>query len=48
VPRIVEKAVDKMQTVYGTHPADILAQIGPGISLDSFEVGDEVYDVFAH
>ena len=48
VQRIVEKAVDKMQTVYGTQPADILAQIGPGISLDSFEVGDEVYDVFAH
>ena len=47
VQRIVEKAIDKMTEVYGTHPADIMAQIGPGISLDSFEVGDEVYDAFA-
>ncbi len=47
VQRIVEKAIDKMTEIYGTHPADIMAQIGPGISLDSFEVGDEVYDAFA-
>ena len=32
---------------YGSIPSDIIAQIGPGISLDSFEVGDEVYDNFA-
>jgi copper oxidase (laccase) domain-containing protein len=25
-----------------------VAQIGPGISLDSFEVGDEVYETFQH
>ena len=48
VQRIVEKAVAKMTAVYGTHPADLVAQIGPGIHLDSFEVGDEVYDAFAH
>ena len=36
-----------MTAVYGTHPADLVAQIGPGIHLDSFEVGDEVYDAFA-
>ena len=48
VKRIVEKAVAKMTAVYGTHPSDIVAQIGPGIHLDSFEVGDEVYDAFAH
>lgn len=47
VQRIVEKAVAKMTAVYGTHPADLVAQIGPGIHLDSFEVGDEVYDAFA-
>ena len=45
--RIVEKAVRTMTETYGTVPADIVAQIGPGISLDSFEVGDEVYDAFA-
>ena len=48
VMRIVEKAVTEMTAVYGTCPADIMAQIGPGIHLDSFEVGDEVYDAFAH
>ena len=47
VQRIVEKTVKKMAAVYCTHPCDLIAQIGPGISLDSFEVGDEVYDAFA-
>ena len=36
-----------MTTAYGSQPADLRVQIGPGISLDSFEVGDEVYDAFA-
>lgn len=47
VSRIVEKAVKAMTETYGSQPDDIQAQIGPGISLDSFEVGDEVYDAFA-
>ena len=47
VARIVEKAVKAMTETYGTNPIDIVAQIGPGIGLDSFEVGDEVYDAFA-
>ena len=46
VARIVEKAVKAMTESYGSNAADIQAQIGPGISLDSFEVGDEVYDAF--
>ena len=46
VKRITEQAVAQMTAVYGTHPADIIAQIGPGIHLDSFEVGDEVYEAF--
>ncbi|WP_027455613.1 peptidoglycan editing factor PgeF [Xylanibacter brevis] len=48
VKRITEKAVARMTAVYGTQPQDVIAQIGPGIHLDSFEVGDEVYDAFAH
>lgn len=48
VRHMVEKAVTKMTDVYGTRPSDIVAQIGPGIHLDSFEVGDEVYESFAH
>ena len=46
VKRIVEKAVGEMGSVYGSHPEDIVAQIGPGIHLESFEVGDEVYETF--
>jgi len=47
VQRIVVKAVEAMTAAYGTQPQDLVAQIGPGIHLDSFEVGDEVYEVFA-
>ena len=47
VARIAEKAVSEMQEAYGTRPESLRAQIGPGISLESFEVGDEVYDAFA-
>ena len=47
VARIVEKAIAEMGTTYGTHPEHIKAQIGPGIHLDSFEVGNEVYEAFA-
>ena len=46
VLRIVQKAVEAMRDAYGTAPADLQAVIGPGISLDSFEVGDEVYEQF--
>ena len=47
VSRIVEQSIKTMTDTYGTNPIDVVAQIGPGISLDSFEVGDEVYDAFA-
>lgn len=47
VKRIVEKAVGAMTAAYGTNPKQLTAQIGPGIHLDSFEVGDEVYEAFA-
>lgn len=48
VKRIVEKTVAQMTAVYGSRPADIIAQIGPGIHIESFEVGDEVYEAFAN
>lgn len=47
VMRIVEKAVAKMIDVYGSSPENLIAQIGPGIHLESFEVGNEVYESFA-
>lgn len=46
VARIAEKSVATMTGSYGCRPEEIKAIIGPGISLDSFEVGDEVYDTF--
>ncbi len=46
VERIVEKTLHVMSEQYGTNPLDVQAVIGPGISLDSFEVGDEVYEAF--
>lgn len=46
VARIAEKAVASMTKWYGSHPRNIVAQVGPGISLDSFEVGEEVYEAF--
>ena len=46
VKRIVERAIEEMKESYGTQPGELVAQIGPGIHLDSFEVGDEVYDAF--
>lgn len=47
VARIVEKTLTKMQVEYGTRMQDVVAAIGPGISLQSFEVGDEVYQSFS-
>ena len=46
VQRIVEKAVARMTEVFGSDPQNLIAQIGPGIHLESFEVGDEVYQTF--
>lgn len=45
--RIVEHTIDTLVSTYGVKPEELCAIIGPGISLDSFEVGDEVYDAFA-
>ena len=47
VARIVMKAIEAMVAAYGTRPQQLTAQIGPGIHLESFEVGEEVYDAFA-
>lgn len=47
VGRIVEKTLGVMKLQYGTEGKDVIACIGPSISLESFEVGDEVYDAFA-
>ena len=46
VGRIVEKTLEAMKSHYGTDGKDVIACIGPSISLEAFEVGDEVYDAF--
>jgi len=43
----VEKTLEVMKSQYGTDGKDVIACIGPSISLESFEVGDEVYSAFA-
>ena len=48
VARISLKAVTDMRLAYGTKPSDIKAVVGPGISLEAFEVGNEVYEEFAN
>lgn len=46
VKRIVSKAVQEMSAAFNTDATKCVAAIGPGISFDSFEVGDEVGDAF--
>lgn len=45
--RIVETNIDVLKVTYGTQPKNLHAIIGPGIGPESFEVGDEVYALFA-
>ncbi|MGI6232520.1 MAG: peptidoglycan editing factor PgeF [Prevotella sp.] len=44
---ISRKAVGEMALHFGSLPEELLAVVGPGISLKNFEVGQEVYDQFA-
>lgn len=47
VARIAGRAVRRMHDAFQTRPDRLRAVVGPGISLESFEVGQEVYDAFA-
>ena len=40
------KTVEQMRRDFGSRPSDIVAAVGPGISLCCFEVGAEVYEEF--
>lgn len=46
VQGITAHTLECMKDVYGTQPEDIQAVIGPGISLEAFEVGVDVYEAF--
>jgi len=39
---IASKTVERMQSLFGSDPKDILAGIGPSISVINYEVGDEI------
>lgn len=43
---IVSHTIDRMHEQYGTEGKDLYAAIGPSISFENFEVGDEVYQAF--
>ena len=43
---IVVKAVGKMRVTFGTDPRDIVAAIGPAATCRSYEIGQEVIEVF--
>ena len=46
VQHIAAKAMESLTANYGSRPDNLLALIGPGIGPDSFQVGDEVVEVF--
>ena len=45
--KIPQVAIAQMTVKFGCDPADMYAAIGPGICADCYEMGDEVYDIFA-
>ncbi|MGM9694352.1 MAG: peptidoglycan editing factor PgeF [Alloprevotella sp.] len=46
VKRIVTRCLEEMTSRFGTTPADVLAAIGPCISAEAYEVGEEVIEKF--
>lgn len=46
VQKIALCAISKMVSTYHTDPQDLTAVIGPGIGMDSFQVGEEVSQSF--
>lgn len=43
---IAQKAVGKMAEVFASKPADLVCAIGPAAGCESYEVGQEVIDIF--
>lgn len=46
VGHILEKTIAKMQEIYMAQPENMIACIGPSISMKNYEVGDEVVKAF--
>lgn len=47
VQHITARALEAMAATYATRREDVVAAIGPGIRIEAFEVGDEVYEAFS-
>ena len=45
--RLAAKTVGRMQMVFGTQPADVIAALGPGIARCCYEVGPEVAKAYS-
>lgn len=46
VQHLSAKTIVRMHELFGTNPTDIVAQIGPSIGPDAFQVGQEVVEAF--
>ena len=44
---IAVRAIEKMQSEFGSEPRDMIAAIGPAAGCDNYEVGQDVMDVFS-
>jgi YfiH family protein len=45
--RLVEKTINQMQRTFGSVPAKIYALLGPSISSEAYEVGNELIEYFS-
>ncbi len=45
--KIPAKAIERMVSQFGSDPHDLYTAIGPGICVDCYEMGDEVYEQFS-
>ncbi len=48
VKKISEVTIQKMKSVFGCQPSDMLVAIGPHICKDCYEVGQDVFEEFSH
>jgi YfiH family protein len=46
ISRIVARAIETLASEYGSRPSDLRVALGPGIRVESFEVGEEVAGEF--
>ena len=47
VASIVVRAIEKMQSEFGSEPKDMIAAIGPAAGCDNYEIGQDVIDAFS-